>query len=57
MGVGCSSHGVRLQTHTADGGVLIRAILAVSIAIASPALWDAVPIQALEAGGLAGTEH
>lgn len=57
MGVGCSSHGVRLQTRTADGGVLIRAILAVSIAIASPALWDAVPIQALEAGGLTGTEH
>lgn len=55
MGVGCSSRG--LQTHTADGGVLIGAILAVSIAVTSPALWDAVPIEALEAGGLTGAEH
>lgn len=39
---------------TAIGGVLVGAVLAVGIAVAGPALWDAVAVLALEAGGLAG---
>lgn len=39
---------------TAVGRVLIGAILAVGVAVAGPALRDAVAVLALEAGGLAG---
>lgn len=39
---------------TAVGGVLVGAVLAVGVAVAGPALRDAVAILALEAGGLAG---
>ena len=39
---------------TAVGGVLVGAVLAVGVAVAGPALRDAVAVLALEAGGLAG---
>lgn len=39
---------------TTGGRVLIRAVLAVGVAVARPALRDAVAIVALEAGGLTG---
>lgn len=48
---------LRMACITADGGVLIGAVLAVSIAVAGPALRDAVAVLALEAGGLAGVVY
>lgn len=42
---------------TAVGWVLVGAVLAVGVAVARPALRDAVAVEALEAGGLAGVGH
>lgn len=39
---------------TTVGRVLIRAVLAVGVTVAGPALRDAVAVVALEAGGLTG---
>lgn len=39
---------------TTAGRILIGAVLAVGVAVARPALRDAVAIVALEAGGLTG---
>lgn len=52
------THGRALPTHTGHvttvGRVLIRAVLAVGVTVAGPALRDAVAVVALEAGGLTG---
>ena len=46
--------GAKAPTLTTVERILVRAVLAIHVTITRPALGDAVPVSALEVGGLTG---